>query len=163
VKPPAALVEALEAEVARVTRVGRSELRAVDRSHRVAAPRWAVWHVLALAGWSVGEIAQEYDRDHSTVSQALARFPRRLADPELADLVAALQRVVAREGAYHEPPAFAVITMAETVLELVRGGRAVLDEVERSAVAARRLALGRLDPESLEALERVSNGNRRSA
>jgi chromosomal replication initiation ATPase DnaA len=59
------------AAVSELHGVSPVDIRGRDWSAHVARARHAVWRELRRQGWSYPAIGREFDRDHSTVLQAL--------------------------------------------------------------------------------------------
>lgn len=88
------------AAVADATGISVSRIRSRERTEDVSAARQAVfWGLRELAGWSLPQVGQALDRDHTTVLFGVRRFSQRLHRGELDELADAIRTALAIDAA----------------------------------------------------------------
>lgn len=61
------------ARIERETGVSLADMKGARRFRRLVAARWKAWALLRDRGWSLTQIGDLFNRDHTTVMYALAK------------------------------------------------------------------------------------------
>lgn len=69
-------IDSIVGNVAQVFGVERSLIFSATRMQHVKYARWAVWLIMRSKGYTYSDIGTMFNRDHSTVINAMNKFPQ---------------------------------------------------------------------------------------